>query len=128
MRNAERCGRQTQNHSDDDDPAERFGIISGEPLSRVTEHVPIPQIDETSERNMFETSAAEVPCLRLRHNPDLFSGCRETTTVVDVFEPCRPELFVERTDVVDNFAADQKRRRGRLIDAPRRRPIELAIA
>src|SRR5438067_11136080 len=99
MRNADRRGRQTQNHSDDDDTAERFGIIGGEPLSRVTEHVPIPQIDETSERNVFETGAAEVPCLRLRHDPDLFSRRRETTAVVDVFEPCRPELLVERTDV-----------------------------
>ena len=77
---------------------------------------------------MFETGAAEVPCLRLRHNPDLFSCRRETTAVVDVFEPSRPELLVERTDVVDNFATDQKRRRGRLIDTPRRRQIEIAIA
>ena len=78
-------------------------------------------VDELGERNVLEARAAEVPRARRRHDEDRLAGRGEAAAVVDVLEPRRRELLVERADLVEHFAAQQQRRGGRLLDRLRMR-------
>src|SRR5205823_12841576 len=99
-------------HPDHDRPAQRLGLSWRQPLPRVKPHVAIPKRDEFGERDVLEARAAEVPCPRRWNDEDRVARFCQPPAVVDILEPRRRELLIERAYLGEHLAPQQQRRRG----------------
>src|SRR5437870_7342469 len=128
MRNPDDGRHEPQEHAGDDQPAQRLGLRRGKPLPRVTPHVRVPQIDEAMERHVFQAGAAEMLSASRGDDIDRLSRLGQTAAVVDVLEPGGRKLLVERSDLIEDFAPKEERRRRGLIDALWSVEMKIAIA